>query len=324
MNALAITGMTLLASLYVLSRSSSSVVDNLVKLSRFLHISQISIGLILLSVATTLPELFISVISSVSGQGAIAAGNLFGSNIANILLVLGGGAFFFGLKVSSANLREIGLLLLLTTAISAYIEFRGSVEGEVLGMVEGIVLIGVFCLYVWNVLSKKREMERNNGMISKAEAQKAFLLFGVGIIIVIVSAGFVVDSAVKIAEISGVAESFIGATIIAVGTSLPEMSVGLQAIRKRHYGIVLGDAIGSNVIDITLILGISAAIDPIYVNLPIFSAALLFAIIANMLLLYVSAVDKRLGRLGGAAFIAVYLLYLAVIFMLQLRELAVS
>ncbi len=125
-----------------------------------------------------------------------------------------------------------------------------------------------------------------------------------------------------LARLLGIAESFIGATVIAVGTSLPELSIDLQAIRKKHYGIALGDAIGSNMANITLVLGTAATINPISVTLPVFIAALLFAVIANMLLLYAAAVNKRIHRLGGAIFIALYVIYLVLIFSLQAQELS--
>ncbi|MEW6035962.1 MAG: sodium:calcium antiporter [Candidatus Micrarchaeota archaeon] len=314
---------TLVISVVVLSRSSSLVVGNIAKLSRFFSISQVAIGFLLLAVATSLPELSVSVVSSTIGEGAIAAGNVFGSNIANILLILGIGSFLYGLRISPANLRDIGLVLLLTTIISVYIIFNSSVQQRALGFMEGALLLAVFAAFAWYSMQRKSvENNGDNGEVSKKEALRAFLLFGAGVVIVIVSSGFVVNSAVALARLLGVAESFIGATIIAVGTSLPELSIDLQAIRKKHYGIALGDAIGSNMANITLVLGTAAAINPISVTLPVFIAALLFAVIANMLLLYAAAVNKKIHRLGGALFIVLYVVYLAVIFFLQAQELS--
>jgi len=312
----------LLFSVIVLARSSSLVVDNAVKLSKYFNISQVAIGFILLAVATSLPELSVSVVSSSIGEGAISAGNVFGSNIANILLILGVGGFVFGLRISKADLKEIGFILLLTTIISAYIVFNSSVGQRALGFVEGVILLTIFAFYVWHTMQKKRFNDGNeNGKISKKEALSAFVFFCFGVIIVMVSSGFVVSSAVSLARMLGIAESFIGSTIIAVGTSLPELSVDLQALRKKRYGIALGDAIGSNMTNITLVLGTAAAINPISVSIPVFIAALLFAVIANMLLLYAAAVNKGLQRLGGAIFITVYAVFLVTVFMLQVNEL---
>lgn len=314
---------TLIVSVIILARSSGLVVDNAVKMSRYFGISQLAIGFLLLAVSTSLPELSVSVISSTGGEGAIAAGNVFGSNIANILLVLGLGAFLYGFKISASDLRDIGLVLLLTSLISIYIIFNSSVQGNTLGFLEGSLLLTAFASYAWYSMKKRSRTDNNNDgeEMTKGEALKAFLFFGVGIMMVIVSSGFVVDSSVKLAKLLGIAESFIGATIIAIGTSLPELSIDLQAIRKKHYGLALGDAIGSNMANLTLVLGTAAVINPIHVQIPIFIAALLFAVIANILLLYVAAVNKKIERIGGALFLALYIAYIGIIFILQFREL---
>ncbi|MCX6768145.1 MAG: sodium:calcium antiporter [Candidatus Micrarchaeota archaeon] len=315
----------LVVSVIVLARASSLVVDNAVKLSVFFKISQLAVGFLLIAVATSLPELSVSVVSSAVGDGAIAAGNVFGSNIANILLILGIGSVLYGVKISSPNLKGIGLVLLLTTLVSTYIVFNGSVQQHVLGFVEGSLLVALFAAYAWYTIKKNKVEEKGgNHAVTKKEALTAFLMFSAGIIVVIASSGFVVESAVKLARLAGVAESFIGATIIAVGTSLPELSVDIQALRKKRYGLALGDAIGSNMVNITLVLGVAAVINPISVQIPVFIAALLFAVIANSLLFYVAAVNKGIKRRGGALFLALYAVYLITIFLLQLKETAAA
>lgn len=316
---------TLVLSVVILSKASSLVVDNIVKLSGFFRISQVAIGFLLLAVSTSIPELSVSVMSSAVGEGAIAAGNVFGSNIANILLILGAGAFLYGFKISSKNLKDIGVVLLLTTVISVYIVFNSAIEGRALGFLEGALLLSIFAIYVWFTLKRKGfAAEDAEEKVTKKAALDAFLLFCGGILAVLVSSGFVVSSASSLAGMFGIAESFIGATIIAIGTSLPELSIDLHAIRKKRYGVALGDAIGSNMANITLVLGAAAAINPIHVTLPVFIAALLFAIIANVLLLYLAAVNRAMKRDAGILFLALYLIYLGMAFVLQLREISVS
>src|SRR3989338_1058741 len=129
----------LLSFIVLLSKSATIVVDNVYILSRFFNIGTMAIGFILLSVSTSLPELSVSVVSSTVGEGAIAAGNVFGSNIANILLVLGAGAILYGFKIRKEDLRDVGFVLLLTTVLSAYIIFNSSIQGQVLGGIEGVV-----------------------------------------------------------------------------------------------------------------------------------------------------------------------------------------
>lgn len=312
----------LLVSLAILAKSSSVVVENAVKLSKFFGISQLAVGFLLLSVSTSLPELSVSVISSTAAKGAIAAGNVFGSNIANILLILGAGAFLYGLKIRKETLKDIALILVLTTVISLYIIFNSSIRGQALGALEGIILLLLFIGYVVYVLRTKPIKENGINNVTKKEALYAFLYFSAAITIVLISSSFVVDSAVKLAKILNIAESFIGATIIAIGTSLPELSIDLQAIRKKHFGLALGDAIGSNMVNLTLVLGTAAIISPIHIILPVFIAALLFAVLANIVLLYFAAVNKQLNKFGGALFLLIYAFYIIVIFYLQFHEIS--
>jgi len=319
---LAITTATLIISVAVLLKSSEKVMNSSVKLSTFFNISQLAVGFILVALATSLPELAVSILSSTSGEGAIAAGNIFGSNISNILLIIGAGAFIHGIRISPQNMKETGILLLLTTIVSAYIVFSSFTQQSALGVAEGMILLGIFGVYVFHTMrGKQREGKKPVNQITKKQALNSFLLFSAGIIVVIVSSGFVVDSAVRLAELAGLAQSFIGATIIAVGTSLPELSIFLQSIARQRYALALGNIIGSNVVNLTLILGSAAVINPIEVHLPVFAAALLFAVVANMALLYSAAVNKGMKRLGGAIFLLAYVLYIVVIFALQVKEL---
>lgn len=309
---------TLVISIVVLSRAASVVVDNAAKLARFFRVSTLAIGLLLMSVATSLPELSVSVMSSVAGEGAIAAGNVFGSNIANVLLILGIAAALYGFKVRKDILPDIAIVLLATTIISAYIIYKSSVDGSALSFQEGALLLLIFAWYAGRLLSKKNiEAKPSAPNMSLREGLHAFLFFGLGVVVVMVSSSFVVDSAVSLAKIAGLAESFIGATIIAIGTSLPELSVDLAAIRKKQYGLALGDAIGSNMANLTLVLGTAAIISPIVVQLKIFSVALLFAVIANMAFFYLAAVKKEFGRKEGIAMLALYVIYIIAIFYLQ-------
>ncbi|MFH0862389.1 MAG: calcium/sodium antiporter [Candidatus Altiarchaeota archaeon] len=313
---------TLVIFTVILARSSSVVVDNAITLATHFGVSQLAIGILLVAVSTSLPELSVSVSSSVAKEGAIAAGNVFGSNIANILLILGIGAYSFGFRVDRESLKDIALILLLTTIISVYIIIHSQMWGNALGFLEGLVLLIIAILYASHMLHHKSRGAFDEGPhVSRRIAFRSFLLFFAGIVAVIISSSLVVDSAVKLANLLGLSKSFIGATLIAVGTSLPELTVDLQAIRKRHYSLALGDAIGSNMVNITLVLGAAALISPITVNLQIFNAALLFAVVANMLFFYIAVVKRQFDRRSGMIMLATYAFYLILIFGLQSSEL---
>ena len=316
---------TLVVFTAILSKSSSWVVDNAVQLAVFFGISQLAIGVLLIAVSTSLPELSVSVISSVANEGAIAAGNVFGSNIANILLILGIGAYRFGFRVSKENFPDIALILLLTSLLSVYMNFHSQMGGNALGFYEGVALLVIAVLYSYHMLSHKKHKTPDDGMnVNRRMAFKSFMYFFAGVIAVIISSSLVVDSAVRLANMLGLAKSFIGATIIAVGTSLPELSVDLQAIRKKHYGLALGDAIGSNMVNLTLVLGTAAIISPITLTLRVFVAALLFAIVANTLFFYIAVVKRQFNRTSGTIMLVLYAVYLVTIFWLQSGEATMS
>ncbi|MFH2105980.1 MAG: sodium:calcium antiporter [Candidatus Micrarchaeota archaeon] len=309
--------LVLLFFLAVLAKSSSYVVDNAIKLSTFFGINQMALGFLLISFSTSLPELSVSVISSTLGEGAIAVGNVFGSNISNILLILGIAAFLYGIKLKKANLKDIALVLVLTTLISLYIIFNSLVLGGSIGFFEGFVLLLLFIFYVYSVFSKRKFDLDGRSTVTKKEALSSFIYFCFFIILVLISSGFVVEYSVTIAETFGLAKSFIGATIIAIGTSLPELSVDLQAVRKGHYGLAIGDAIGSNMMNLTLVLGVAVIINPVSVVLHVLIIALLFAIVANIFLFYFASTTSALSKNTGALFLVVYLIYIVTIFYFQ-------
>lgn len=311
----------LLASVFILYKSSNKVAESAVTLSKFFGISQLAVGFILISVSTSLPELAVAISSSVAHQGGIMMGNVFGSNVADVFLVIGLGAFIFGVKITRAERKDIGLVLLVTSAISAYVLYSATVNYAVLGFVEGVALLAIFAIYVLYVMGRKNPASDGAyKMPSKAEALTAFLWFFASVIGVILSSGWTVDSAVGLATEAGVAKSFIGATIIAIGTSLPELSIDLAALRKKHYGLAIGDALGSTMTNITLVLGAGSILYPVSLNVPIFVGILIFALFANIVLFYFASTQNRLGRNAGIMMFSCYIIFLFVMFGLQAAE----
>ncbi|MCX8166507.1 MAG: calcium/sodium antiporter [Candidatus Micrarchaeota archaeon] len=318
----------LLVFIIILLKSAEHVVISASRLADFFGISTLAIGVILVAFSTSLPELSVGIISSINNKGSISAGNVFGSNIANICLILGLGAFLYGFSITMKEIKQVVVILILTTIISVYIIFHVNFYGDALTQIEGIILLGIGFWYFRNYLKDYGTDNHHNSHnrnelehVTKHKALQEFLYFFVGILIVLFSSSMVVRYAVKLAEMVGLAESFIGATLIAVGTSLPEMTVSLQAIRKKKYGLALGDAIGANLTTLTIVLGSSAVINPIDLTLNVFIAALLFAIIANSLFLYFAITSKKLGNKEGMILIALYVFYLVTIFGLQATEL---
>lgn len=318
---IAILGLTII----ILGKASEIVVDNLSKLASYFRISTVALGVLLIASATSLPELSVSIASASIGKGAIVAGTVFGSNIANILLVFGLGAVLYRIKIPQSNVRDAAIILLLTTIISAYIIVNSIVYGKALGRVEGMILLAVFVIYsIGFIKTYKGPRNDDNNHVNRQKAVRAFAYFCAGIILVMISSEFVVSSAVEVARSMNIAESLIGSTIIALGTSLPELAIGIQALKRKKYGIVVGDALGSNIVNLTLVLGTGALMSDIYVQLPIFIAALLFAIVANVLLMYLAVVRKSIGAISGSVLLIIYVLFITTIISLQMNAMYVA
>ncbi len=312
----------LIISLIVLAKSSDMVTDKAVMLSDFFGISRMAIGFLLLAGSTSLPEFSVAVVSSVVGQGAISAGNVFGANIADILLILGACAAAYGLVLNREDATEILAVLLVTSAIMLFFLYSTVVlHSPVIGRLEGILLLLAFLVYVYYVMKGRKTPSLDGLRVSKKEALSAFFLFLLGIGLVVLSAGLAVDSVARLSELVGISRSFLGATLVSMGTTLPELSVSLSAARKKEYSLSFGNAVGSTIVNLTAVLGTAATISPIIILAPsTFLVTLLFAVLANIVLLYIAVRVKKLGKLSGAILIGIYLSFLAALYIVELQN----
>ena len=307
----------LLFFLVVLGKSADIVVDNVSIISRFFRISKLAIGFLLVALTTSFPEFTISVISSISGEGEIAVGNVFGSNVANILLILGFGALIYGVKLADADLTEIRLVLASTFGIVLILLILSFLRFP-LENFGGILLLICFCIYCIYSLKKQNFSEDLSNNIQKSQAVFSFFVFFMGIILVLISSSLVVRFAINLAQGTNFSEGFIGSTLVAIGTSLPELSTTLSALRKKEYSLALGDAIGSNLVNLTLVLGSSALLQSTSVLfLPIFIFAMVFALLTDVLAFFFSSYLKELNKFTGILFLILYLVYLIILFNFQ-------
>ncbi len=309
--------------LILLGKSADLVVDHVSNLSKYFKISSLAVGFLLVALTTSLPELTISVLSSTASEGEIAAGNVFGSNIANILLILGIGSLFYGVKISAEDQKEIRLVLISTSSLTILILLGSSLLNYSLSLFDGLLLLLFFVLYCIYSLKKKfsDDLEKQFNL-TKKQAAFSFVFFFIGIFLVLISSSFVVHFSVSLAKTAHLSESFIGSTFVAVGTSLPELSTTIAALRKKEYSLALGDSIGSNLVNLTLVLGSAATINPISILvLPIFTLVLVFALLSDFLLFIFSSFFPYLGKFVGVVFLIFYLLYLFLLFNFQFSSL---
>ena len=246
----------------MLVKGGNWTIDGAVFVARKFGISPLIVGFTIIAFGTSLPELLISVFANLRGSGGIAIGNVLGSNIANILLVIGLSAVLVPLiSKSQAVMRDL-LMMIAVTGLLAFIMQYGAID-RLAGFAMIILLLGyMFFQYCMAKAGKDAGMgEEDAPNYSKPIYAYAYLF--AGLVVIAVGAEFLVRGASASAAIIGVPEAVIGLSIIALGTSLPELSTCLIAVRKGHSDIVLGNIIGSNVFNILMILGFTALVKPI-------------------------------------------------------------
>ncbi len=223
------------------------------------------IGMLVIGFGSSLPEMVISALSAMQGNPSLALGNAFGSNITNIALILGVTAIISPLAVCSSVLqRELPFLIGITTLLAVLLYRDGSLD-----RIDGICLIGTFfCLMAWSIYAGLKTEKDHLGDVVAQEFQdvmplkKALIFTIVGLILVVISSRILVWGGVEIATYFGISDLIIGLTIVAVGTSLPELASSIAAVRKNEHELALGNIIGSNMFNTTIVLGIAGTIAP--------------------------------------------------------------
>ncbi len=262
------------------------------------------IGLTIVGFGTSTPELLVSLQAALDGLAGISIGNVVGSNIANILLILGLSAIIGPLAAPFVKFRR-DLVWMMAAAIACLPLFWG---GNV-GRIEGAILVAGIAAYI--LVNLRQAGSEPAGEIPAPALGVSILWTVVGLVTVLVGARLLVDSATEIARAFGVSEAVIGLTIVAVGTSLPELATSVVAAFRGQREIALGNVIGSNVFNIFAILGITALIAPIPVETRFLTVDVPVMIAASALLVFVLWLRGGLGRGIGLLFLALYAAYVA-------------
>ncbi len=297
-----LTLILLAAGLVILAKGSDLFIDSSTAIARHFRVTEFIIGLTLVSVGTSLPELGASVYASYHGSGGIAVGNIVGSNIANIALILGISVLFKSVKTSEVMVNRDGHVMLAVSLL-----FAGIVIGGV-SRLEGLILITCFALYM-RVLYVQR---RSDDYVPDAESRtsagisKEIIKLAAGGAGVFLGAKLLVDSAMAIALAIGVSESIIGVTLVAFGTSVPELAVSISAIRKNCEDLFIGNIIGSNIFNILWVGGIASLVGPLAVDDVLLRFSVPVMIFVAALLLVFMRTKWKLERWEGAVFVALY------------------
>lgn len=293
-----------LGGMIVIFKSAEKTTESATVIARELGISELAIGFILLSTATSLPEFAISTTAALNKSSDLSVGNVFGANIANVLFVLGAAAILGVVAVKRKDLKELVMVLLGVSIISLFFVIYKP------GQLSGVFLFLTFIAYCyWLLTSKKSKTEKIR--YRKMGLLKPVVKFSISILIVVLVAQFVVKNAIDLAAILGIGTTVIGGTLIALGTTLPELSVSVTAAMKRKEKMAIGNAVGSAIVNLTLIFGVALMINPQIDFAPALQL-IIFSVMANIILLYFIIIKGGLNKRDGILLVLAYLAFLVI------------
>jgi len=316
----------IVVGLVLLVWSADRFVDGAVGVAQFFGMSTFLIGMVIVGFGTSAPEMVVSILSAMNNSPQLALGNAYGSNIANIALILGATALITPLVVKKQAMTRDIPILILTTILTVFLLKDGNVS-----FADGMALLIAFVvIMIFNILSEwkakqKRKSGRGEALDSDTEPAekvsigKSILLLIVGLALLIASSRMLVWGAINVAQALGVSDLLIGLTIVAVGTSLPELASSIAAARRGENDLAVGNIIGSNIFNTLTVVGLAAVIAPIKAMDPEVLSRDLPIMSALTLLLFLICIPFRkkngkrtygFGRIGGVLFLSLYIAYL--------------
>lgn len=294
----------LIVGFVLLVRGADTFVDGAVDIAQRFNIPEIIIGTTLVAIGTSAPEAAISITAALAGSDGVSIGNIIGSNITNIFLILGLTAVIAALPIRSNTkyyeLPFVGMITLLLCLVGLWFD-------EIARPAAAMFLVLFVGFIIYMIIMARRSNEPAPEY-KKIPILETVIMIAAGITALIIGSNLIVDSATDIAVRIGVSERVIGLTLVAFGTSLPELVVCVAAALKREYDMAVGNIVGSNIFNILFVLGTTAAIRP----LPFESAFLMDGLVAlmavTMLMIFVAR-NSKLGRVGGILFLVAYVIY---------------
>ncbi len=307
----------LIAGFVALIKGADLFVDGSSSLAAIFKVPSIIIGLTIVAMGTSAPELAVSTSAAINGSNEIAVSNVVGSNLFNLLMVLGICALIKPLPLDNVIKKRdfpfsiiitIALVVALGVGVLKSTEFATVKMGDNVTTLErwmGIALIAIFVVYIIVLIRSALKNKTEGEAVKQMSPLKSVLFVLIGIALIVAGGHFVVESAKYIAAAFGMSETLIGLTIVAVGTSLPELVTSVVASRKGENGLAVGNVVGSNIFNILLILGVSGTIHPIRVN---FASMIDIAIlIAVSILVFLFSLKNKINRPQGAVMILIYI-----------------
>lgn len=297
----------LLVSLVILYYGAEGLVSGAASLAKRIGISPLVIGLTIVSIGTSMPELIVSVKAAMNGQSAISIGNVLGSNFFNIGIILGMSALIYPLAVKR-QLLKLDVPVMIFAALLFFLMFLDYKISHMEALIFILLLLS-YISYLLFISKKNTAVEEEEEEIKQTKHWALDILFiGVGLLALVYGSDLLVVNATLIAGRLGMSEAMIGLTIVAAGTSMPELATSVVAAMKKRSDIAIGNVVGSNIFNVLLILGVAGLIQPIS-TLEINYVDGLFLIGISLLLWLFMKAGSRIKRWQGASFIAFYMIY---------------
>jgi len=290
---------SLVSGFILLMWSADVFTNNGAKIARIFNISPLIIGLLIFGFGTSAPEMLVSGLAAYSGHPEMSVGNAFGSNIFNIGLVLGITALILPIQVEKSVLKKEWVFLILSTLVAGLL-----LLDQYLSFYDGLILLALLILFLFYVFKQSKKDSLNGiddveSKINNKEKGKTWILLIVSLVILISSAKLVVWSGTVLASIFGVPELIIGLTVVALGTSLPELAVSISSALKKQHEMVIGNIIGSNIFNTLGVLAIPGLISPFKIPTELLSRDYIYIFILTFLIVILSFKDKKINRFGG-------------------------
>lgn len=308
----------ILLGFVLLIKGADFLVNGSSNFAKKFHIPEMIIGLTIVSIGTSMPELFVSITSAIDGYSDMAVGNVIGSNLCNLLLILGLSAIIHSIQFKKeTKWIEIPLTLIVTVLLFVFCNL-----GNNLTQIEGAIFITLFILFIGYTIFMARKGEKFENKDTMIEVQseeinqisiwKSIVMIVIGIVGLKIGGDLVVTYSIEIAKMMQISEKIISLTIIAIGTSLPELVTSVTAAIKGDSDIAIGNILGSNIFNILLILGVSAVITPIQYSVS-YNNQIAVLIIGTILLALFPFIGKKneMTRSNGFSYIILYGIYMA-------------
>jgi len=307
----------LIVGFVLLVKGADFFVEGSSTIAKYLKIPSIIIGLTIVAMGTSAPEAAVSIIAGINGSNDIAVSNVIGSNLFNLLIVVGVSAVIKPITIQNQIIRkEYPFMLMATIAliIMSFDNVLGNGTTNIITRSEAIVLIIFMCIFMYSIVSSALQSRKDNASDESDKPKHSILLSIVftigGLAGIIIGGQFVVDSAEKIALGFGMSETLVGLTIVAVGTSLPELVTSIVAAKKGESDIAIGNVVGSNIFNILFVLAASAVITPMGVN-ALCLTDMLILIVASLFTYVFCITRNKVNRIEGVILTITYVVYLA-------------